>query len=338
MKHYRIFLTGGSGFVGTNLIDRLIEKKISIFNIDKFTYSSNKKYQKKRKYYQIKKLDIAKISQKKLIYFFDKFRPTHIIHLAAESHVDKSIKSLKLFINTNIIGTVNILNALKNCKNKKKITLIHVGTDEIYGDLKNKNKKFHSNTPINPQNPYAATKASAIHILKSFYNTFKINYIIVNPSNLFGPFQYPEKFIPRNILLAKNKKNMQLYGKGENRRSWLYIHDFIEALILIIKKGKKSRTYLPGSDKTYSNKTILNYIQKILLIKLKKKIKTTYVKDRLGHDIKYQNNSTDVKNLGWRQKVRILEGLNKTVSWYLNSKNIKLFKNIKLTLMTKIKN
>jgi len=333
-KLKKILITGGCGFLGTNLIDILLKKKVKILNLDKVSYSSNKKYQKNYKNYQFKKIDISKISYKKIKNILIKFKPTHIVNLAAESHVDRSIHSIGTFIENNIIGTLNLLNALKDYKLKKNVKFIHVGTDEIYGDLKNKNAKFKATSPIDPKNPYSATKASAILILKSFGNTYGINFIIVNPSNLFGPYQFTEKLIPRNILLAKRDGIMQLYGTGLNKRSWLFIDDFIDAFLLIISKGKLFRTYLPGSNYAHTNKYVLNKILKIFKSDLKKNIEIIFVKDRKGHDLKYFNDNRDLKKMGWKQKHNITMGLRKTIKWYLNSQNINLFKKIDLELLT----
>jgi dTDP-glucose 4,6-dehydratase len=328
-------ITGGLGFVGTNLINKILENKFNkIINFDCYNYSSNKYYLKDSKNYRLFKINLANknsiLKIKKIIKFF---KPKYFIHLAADTHVDRSIKSTSKFIENNIHSTINILDILKDIK--KKIKLIYVGTDEVYGDLGKSKKKFNSSSPLDPKNPYSASKASSINFIKAYGSTFNINYIIINPSNLYGPFQYPEKLIPKNIMIFLKKKKMHLYGSGNNFRSWLYISDFIDALQIILKKGKVFKTYLPCSEKYYSNKYILEKILKIANIRRKKfKFYITKVKDRKGHDHKYFSNNKDVKILGWRNKKSLTNGLKLTYQWYLNKKNIKFFKKINLSLQT----
>jgi dTDP-glucose 4,6-dehydratase len=289
---------------------------------------------KNKKNYKLFKINLAKknsiLKLKKIIRLF---KPKYFIHLAAETHVDRSIKSTQKFLENNITSTVNILDVLKIIR--KKIKLIYIGTDEVYGDLGKSKKKFNNNFPLNPKNPYSASKASAINFVKAYGNTFGISYIIINPCNLYGPFQYPEKFIPKNIIRFLRKKRMHLYGSGNNFRSWLYISDFVDALFTIVKEGKIFSTYLPCSEKYYSNKIILKNILKLSNIK-KEKFKNYIknVKDRKGHDYKYFSDNNDTKKLGWKTKINLANGLRFTFQWYSNKKNIKLFKNINLNLQT----
>ena len=328
-------ITGGLGFVGTNLIKKILENKSNkIINFDYYNYASNKYFLKNSKNYKLFKINLAKnnyISKVKNIVKF--VNPKYFIHVAADTHVDRSIKSTSKFLENNIHSTINILDILKDIR--KKIKFIYVGTDEVYGDLGKSKKKFNSTSCMNPKNPYSASKASAINFVKAYGNTFGISYIIVNPSNLYGPFQYPEKLIPKNIILFLRRKKMQLYGSGDNMRSWLYISDFVEAMLIIIKKGKSFNTYLPCPEKYCSNKNILENILKLSNIEKKEfKFYITKVRDRKGHDYKYFSDNSDVKKLGWKNKHNLINGLKLTFKWYSNKNNLKLFKTINLNLQT----
>jgi dTDP-glucose 4,6-dehydratase len=325
----KIIVTGGSGFIGSNLVNFLIRKKFFIINIDKLTYSSNnyKNNLRNKKNYKLIRLDINKKEVKKII---ARYRPKAIFNLAAETHVDRSIDGPDKFIHSNILGTFNILESLRHLK-KKKISpkLIHISTDEVYGDIK---KGLRSNEDDNyrPSSPYSASKASADHLVKSYIRTFKINAVISNCCNNYGPYQFPEKLIPKMILNIFNNKPLHIYAKGKNSREWIYVEDHCEALFKLYLKGKNGESYNVGSGVNLQNvdlvKRILN-VCKIMNIKIGRKTKIKFVTDRPGHDLRYAlNNKKIFKDLKWKPKIKFMDGLKKTVIWYLNNK--KFFKKI----------
>ena len=326
----KIVVTGGLGFIGSNLIDLLIKKGFSVINIDKVSYASNFYNTldfKKSKNYKFLKLNIN--NKNKLIKIFNKYRPLGIFNLAAETHVDRSIDSPEQFINSNILGTFNLLEAFKKfSKNNKKSRLIHISTDEVYGDiLKGRTKE---NYPYSPSSPYAASKASSDHIVFSYVKTFGVNAIITNCSNNYGPKQHPEKLIPKMIYNIINNKPLPIYGNGKNSREWIYVKDHCEALVKIFKSGKIGQTYNIGSNKNLNNieicKNLLNIAKRN--IKIGKKVKIKFIKDRPGHDKRYALNSLKlIKKLNWKPKTIFLDGINKTFLWYLNNK--KYFRSIK---------
>jgi len=319
----KIIVTGGLGFIGSNLIEELLKKNYKVLNIDKVTYSSNfyniNEF-KNNKNYLFKKCDIGNKILNKII--FD-FKPSGIFNLAAETHVDRSIEKPSNFINSNIYGTFNILEIFKKYSKKFKNTrLIHISTDEVYGDiLVGRTKENH---PYNPSSPYAASKASSDHLVSSYVRTYEIPAIITNCSNNYGPRQHPEKLIPKIIYNIINNKEIPIYGKGTNSREWIYVKDHCEALIKIFKKGKIGNFYNIGSNK---NETNVGITKKILKFSKKKiqigdKVKIKYVKDRPGHDIRYALNSNKIiKDLNWKPRTSLKDGLTKTFDWYLNNQN-----------------
>ena len=320
----KILVTGGSGFIGTNLVNFLIEKKFFVINIDKLTYSSNKYNNKNRnnKNYKFYKLDINK--KKDLLKIIKKHKPSTIFNLAAETHVDRSIDGPKKFIDTNILGVFNILEALRHLKKiKKKIKLIHVSTDEVYGDIK-KNLRSNENHTYQPSSPYSASKASADHLVKSYIRTYKINAVISNCCNNYGPFQFPEKLIPKMISNIFNNKKLTLYAKGKNSREWIHVKDHCEALYQLYLKGVSGESYNVGSGINYTN---INLIKKILKlcknkgIDLGRKSKIVFVKDRPGHDFRYALDSRKImRKLKWKAKINIENGLSDTLNWYFENK------------------
>jgi len=337
----KIIVTGGLGFIGTNLINRLMENKNNIvLNIDKISYCSNLSTNvnySNNKNYSFKKIDLFKNSielQKAVILF----KPDAIFHLAAESHVDASITNSKIFFDTNVNGTLNILNVTKiylNKFNKKNFKFIHIGTDEIYGDLNfNSKEKFRENSPILPNNPYSASKACGVVIARSFFKNFKLPIIITNSVNNFGKFQFPEKFIPRSILTSVSKKKIEVYGKGKNQRSWIHVEDHVDALILVEKRGKIGETYNISTDFIVTNKKLSKLIKNNLL-KNKIKTKVIFVKDRLGHDKRYAVDNAKIKKLGWKYNSDFLNKLEKTVNWYLITNNLNYFKNLNKEILRK---
>ena len=319
----KIVVTGGLGFIGSNLIDLLIKNGFYVINIDKISYASNFYNTldfKNNKNYKFLKLNIN--NKNKLVKIFNKYRPLGIFNLAAESHVDRSIDAPEQFINSNILGTFNLLEAFKKfSKKNRKSKLIHVSTDEVYGDiLKGRTKE---NYPYSPSSPYAASKASSDHIVFSYIKTFGIKAIITNCSNNYGPKQHPEKLIPKMIYNIINNKPLPIYGNGKNSREWIYVKDHCEALIKIFKSGKIGETYNIGSNKNLNNIEICKNLLKIAKknIKIGKKVKINFIKDRPGHDKRYALDSSKLmKKLKWKPKKNFLSGINDTFKWYLSNK------------------
>ena len=319
----KIVVTGGLGFIGSNLIDLLIKNGFSVINIDKVSYASNFYNTlgfKNSKNYKFLKININ--NKKKLIKIFKKYKPLGIFNLAAETHVDRSIDSPEQFISSNILGTFNLLEAFrKYSKNNKKSKLIHISTDEVYGDiLKGRTKEKY---PFNPSSPYAASKASSDHIVFSYIKTFGIKAIITNCSNNYGPRQHPEKLIPKMIYNIINNRPLPVYGDGKNSREWIYVNDHCEALVKVFKLGKIGETYNIGSNKNLNNIEICKNLLKIAKknIKIGKKVKIKFIKDRPGHDKRYALDSSKlIKKLKWKPKTNFLNGINNTFKWYLNNK------------------
>ena len=330
----KVIVTGGNGFIGSNLIKFLIQKNYFVINIDKNTYSKNSYILKnlKKKNYVFYKLDIN--NRKKILKNLKKNKPNAIFNLAAETHVDRSIDSPKEFINSNICGVFNLLEAIK--KYKKKIKLIHISTDEVYGDLKG-NSKSNENSSYNPSSPYSASKASSDHLIKSYVRTFGIDASISNCCNNYGPGQFPEKLIPTLIFNILHNKPLPIYGKGINSREWIYVEDHCRGLLTILNKGKKGESYNIGTGVNINNlnltKLLLNIV-KNKKIKIGKKVKIKFIKDRPGHDLRYALNSNKIrKKLKWKPLINFRSGLNETFIWYY--KNNKFFKNFSKKLFFK---
>ena len=322
----KILVTGGLGFIGSNLINLLLKKNYKVLNIDKVTYASNfyniKEF-KKNKNYKFIRCDLN--NPKKLKEIIAKYKPIGIFNVAAETHVDRSIDGPKNFINSNIIGTFNILEILR--KQKIKIKLIHISTDEVFGDILRGRSK--EDDAYKPSSPYAASKAASDHLVTSYIRTYKVPAIVTNCSNNFGPRQHPEKLIPKIIYNILNNKNLPIYGKGKNSREWIYVEDHCEALIKIFRKGKLGEFYNIGSN---FNKDNLDVAKTLITIAKKKKllgknVKIIFVKDRPGHDMRYAINSNKLKKqLKWKPKVSFMNGLEKTFNWYIN--NQKYYSNL----------
>jgi len=318
----KIIVTGGLGFIGSNLIGLLLKKKYSVLNIDKISYSSsfyNVREFKNSKNYNFIKCDI---NDKKLKNIFLKYKPNIIFNLAAETHVDRSIDNPGNFINSNIIGTYNLLECFRDFSKKNNTKLIHISTDEVYGDiLKGRTDEKH---PYNPSSPYAASKAASDHLVYSYIKTYKIPAIITNCSNNYGPKQHPEKLIPKLIYNILNNRNLPIYGKGINSREWIYVEDHCDALFKISKLGKIGNFYNIGSNKDVTNIKISKNLLKIAKLKFKvgKNVKIKFVKDRPGHDIRYALNSKKIfKELKWLPKTKFKDGLIKTFDWYVKNLN-----------------
>ena len=319
----KVIVTGGLGFIGSNLIKFLLKKKYFVINLDKVSYSSNfynvKKFSKNKNYKFIK-VDIN--DEKKVLQIFKKYKPNAIFNLAAETHVDRSIDSPKNFIDSNIVGVFNLLECFRDFSKKNKSKLIHISTDEVYGDiLKGRSDEFF---PLRPNSPYAASKASSDLLLRSYIRTYNIPAIVTNCSNNYGPKQHPEKLIPKIIYNIMNNKPLPIYGKGLNSREWIYVKDHCDALLKIFIKGKIGEFYNIGSNKNLNNLQVSNelLINAKKIIKLGKKVKISFVKDRPGHDIRYALNSNKIKKkLGWKPKINFKQGIRLTLNWYFKNKN-----------------
>ena len=320
----KVLVTGGLGFIGSNLIKLLISKKYFVINLDKISYASNfynvKEFSKSRKYKFIK-ADLN--NRSKILNILKKYKPSIIFNLAAETHVDRSIDAPYNFIKSNILGAFNLLESFrKYYLSNKTSKLIHISTDEVYGDVLNGRSK--ENDTYKPSSPYAASKASSDHLVSSYVRTFNIPAIITNCSNNYGPRQHPEKLIPKLIYNILNNKDLPIYGKGLNSREWIFVDDHCEALIQVSKKGKIGNFYNIGSNLNLNNLKITKCLIQIAKSKLKigKNVKIKFVKDRPGHDLRYALNSNKiVKNLKWKPKVGISKGLEKTFDWYLKNPN-----------------
>ncbi len=318
----KVIVTGGLGFIGSNLIDLLISKNYFVINIDKVTYSSNfyntREY-KKSKRYKFLKCDIKDKQIKKILF---KYKPAAIFNLAAETHVDRSIDSPESFIQSNIIGVFNLLECFKQYVKNHKSKLIHISTDEVYGDVLS--GRSSENYPYQPSSPYAASKAASDHLVSSYVRTYKIPAMITNCSNNYGPKQHPEKLIPKLIYNILNNKPLPIYGKGTNSREWIYVKDHCEALLKVFIKGKVGEFYNIGSNKNLNNlqvsKELINISKS--LHNIGKKVKIFFVKDRPGHDVRYALNSNKIKDkLGWKPRTNFRQGIKLTFDWYFKNRN-----------------
>ncbi len=318
----KIIVTGGLGFIGSNLIDLLLKKNFYVINVDKATYSSNyynvKEFKKSRKYKFIK-LDIKNRKFKQLL---SRYKPHGIFNLAAETHVDRSIDNPDSFIQSNIVGVYNLLESFKNFSKTNNSKLIHISTDEVYGDILSgrSNEKY----PYQPSSPYAASKAASDHLVSSYVRTYDIPAIVTNCSNNYGPKQHPEKLIPKLIYNILNNKPLPIYGKGTNSREWIYVKDHCEALLKVFLKGKTGEFYNIGSNKNMNNlevtKELLKNSKK--LVRIGNKVKIDFVKDRPGHDVRYALNSNKIKKkLGWKPKTKFSKGIKLTLDWYFKNRS-----------------
>lgn len=321
----KIVVTGGLGFIGSNLVKKLVKKNYFVIIIDKNTYSGNIENIKNLNSKNIK-LNIFDINnQKKFEDVLNVYKPNAIFNLAAETHVDRSIDDPSSFIKSNISGVYSILEAFKNFRKKNKSEknkLIHISTDEVYGDIK-KNKFSKETDAYKPSSPYAASKAASDHLVNSYSRTYNLPLIISNCSNNYGPNQFPEKLIPKLILSCLRNDNLEIYGNGKNEREWIHVEDHCDALIKILYKGKLKNNYNIGSGEIFNNvqiaKLILKYFKNYKKIKTKSQI--IFVRDRPGHDFRYALNSNKIKkDLGWKKKYNFETGLKKTIDWYLSNK------------------
>ena len=321
---HKIIVTGGLGFIGSNLINMLLKRNYYVVNLDKITYASNFFNVKKlsnKKNYKFVKCDIG--DKNKVEKLLNKFKPICIFNLAAETHVDRSIDSPENFINTNILGTFNLLeNFRKYSKKNKNVRLIHISTDEVYGDiLKGRSKEIDTYIP---SSPYAASKASSDHLVYSYVRTFNIPAIVTNCSNNYGPRQHPEKLIPKLIYNIISNNVLPIYGKGKNSREWIHVDDHCDALIKVFKKGKIGNFYNIGSNYNLDNISVAKHLIKVSkkYIKIGRKVKIKFIKDRPGHDLRYAIDSGKIrKSLKWRPKYSFKDGIDKTFLWYLKNQN-----------------
>mgnify|MGYP000421355284 CR=1 FL=1 len=328
----RIIVTGGAGFIGSTLVKKLLSEGNEVINVDCLTYAGNKESLldvETNKSYHFENVNI--LNKIELDRLFEQYQPNAVMHLAAESHVDRSIESPMNFIQTNIIGTYNLLETSmsyfsKIDANEKKIFRFHhISTDEVYGDLEPSMEPFEEDTRYDPSSPYSASKASSDHLVRSWSRTFGLPVLVSNCSNNYGPYQFPEKLIPLTISNALNQKQIPIYGKGDQIRDWLYVEDHVDALYNILRHGKIGRTYNIGGNNEITNIEVVNLICKILEELTKNtnqeyKSLITHVQDRPGHDKRYAINSNKIKNeLGWAPKENFTSGLRKTVKWYLSN-------------------
>ena len=328
----KVVVTGGYGFIGSNLIRLLLKKNYFVINIDKISYSSN--------FYNLRNIETKNyvfiktdINNKYAIFrAIKKYKPAIIFNLAAKTHVDRSIDGPKPFIDSNINGVFNLLECIRahNKKYTTQIKLIHISTDEVYGDIVDTRKRADESYKFKPSSPYAASKASADHLVNSYVRTYNFPAIITNCSNNYGPRQFPEKMIPRLIFNILNNLPLPIYGKGLNSREWIHVEDHCRALEIVSRKGKIGENYNIGSGKNLTNIQLTKLIIKIMKKKLSStssSAKIQFVKDRPGHDIRYALNSQKMnKKFKWSTLIKINRGLSETIDWYI--KNIGYFKSI----------
>ena len=325
----KVIVTGGNGFIGSNLIKYLLSKRYFVVNIDKNKYSNGSYLLKKNtnKNYRFFRLDI---NNNKILKILTKYKPHAIFNLAAETHVDRSIETPKDFIHSNILGTFNILEQIRSYKKRYRnnLRLIHISTDEVYGDLK-KSERSDELYSYKPSSPYSASKASADHLIKSYVRTYKLDAVISNCCNNFGPGQFPEKLIPTLIFSILNNRSLPIYGKGRNSREWIYVKDHCEGLLALFKKGISGESYNIGTNNNVSNLNLTKLLLKITKnkkIKIGKNVKIKFVADRPGHDFRYALNSKKIrKKINWRPKKNFKSGLEETLKWYMD--NQKFFNN-----------
>ena len=333
-KYNKILITGGAGFIGGNLISKLLqETECKIFNIDKMGYASDETNLKKfikvnnKDNYHLMQIDL--INAKEIDEALKSVKPDLVMHLAAESHVDRSIEGPKVFLESNIIGTFNLLQSSLDyydssfITNKDNFLFHHISTDEVFGSLGNEGS-FNEDSAYDPRSPYSASKASSDHLVRAWNNTFNLPTVISNCSNNFGPYQYPEKLIPVAILKLLNEEEVPIYGDGKNIRDWLFVDDHINALILVATFGKISNNYCVGGHGEISNKDLILKISEIMdeifPNKSPHKRLIKFVKDRQGHDFRYSIDPTKIKReLGWKVNRGLEENLEFTVRWYIDN-------------------
>ncbi|MEY3965129.1 MAG: dTDP-glucose 4,6-dehydratase [Bacteroidota bacterium] len=322
-----IVITGGAGFIGSHVVRRFVNKypEYHIINLDALTYAGNLENLRDiegAENYEFMKADITNISDIEALF---KSRNIHsVIHLAAESHVDRSISNPIDFVMTNVVGTVVLMNAYKAYGDTQNGRFYHVSTDEVYGTLGDEGK-FTETTPYSPNSPYSASKASSDHFVRAYHETFKLPVVISNCSNNYGSHQFPEKLIPLMIHNIKNEKALPVYGKGENIRDWLWVEDHASAIDAVFHKGRNGETYNIGGNNEWKNIDLVHKLCEIMDAKLGRtegesaKL-ITYVTDRAGHDFRYAIDASKIEaELGWKPSVNFAEGFEKTIDWYLSN-------------------
>lgn len=329
-KH--ILITGGAGFIGSHVVRLFVTKypDYKIINLDKLTYAGNLENLKDIEdspNYVFEHGDI--VDEDFINGLFEKYNLDGVIHLAAESHVDRSITDPMAFVKTNVIGTCNLLNAAKNAwkGNYEGKRFYHVSTDEVYGELHNPEEFFLETTSYDPRSPYSASKASSDHFVRAYHNTYGLPIVVSNCSNNYGPNHFPEKLIPLMINNIRNAKPLPVYGKGENVRDWLFVKDHARAIDEIYHNGKNGDTYNIGGNNEWTNIDLVHLLIKLMDAKLgnpegESTKLITYVTDRAGHDLRYAIDATKLMDeLGWKPSVTFEEGLAYTVDWYFDNWN-----------------
>ncbi|MEA5260593.1 dTDP-glucose 4,6-dehydratase [Arcicella aquatica] len=326
-----LLITGGAGFIGSHVVRLFVNNyaDYTIVNLDKLTYAGNLENLKDiedKPNYIFEKGDI--VDADFINQLFDKYQFDGVIHLAAESHVDRSIAEPMAFVMTNVVGTCNLLNAAKNAWKEggyEGKRFYHVSTDEVYGELHNPEDFFTETTPYDPRSPYSASKASSDHFVRAYGNTYKLPVVITNCSNNYGPNHFPEKLLPLMINNILHNKPLPVYGKGENVRDWLFVVDHARAIDTVFHNGVLGETYNIGGFNEWKNIDIVKLVCKTMDSKLGREEGTsekliTYVTDRAGHDLRYAIDATKIMNeLGWKPSLQFEEGLEKTVSWFLSN-------------------
>jgi len=328
----KILVTGGAGFIGSAVVRMAVNQGHQIVNLDKLTYAANLEnvgMLASNPNYAFEQVDINDAAAVNAV--FEKHRPEAVMHLAAESHVDRSIDGPGAFIQTNVIGTFNMLQSARglwdNLKGeaKENFRFHHVSTDEVYGDLHPGDPAFEETTPYDPSSPYSASKAASDHLVRAWHRTYGFPVVVTNCSNNYGPYQFPEKLIPVVILKALHEQEIPVYGTGENIRDWLYVDDHADALLTVLTKGRLGETYNIGGN---NERTNLELVKTICAIMDERKIHNTaceslitFVTDRPGHDYRYAINATKIESeLGWTPSVEWNQGFEKTIDWYLDNR------------------
>lgn len=327
----RVLVTGGLGFIGSAVCRKLVSSHCAdVVNVDKLTYAANPRSLDpiaRNPRYVFEQADICDRGAMDAI--FAQYKPTAVLHLAAESHVDRSITGAGAFLQTNIVGTYQLLEATKHYYGglasnvKEKFRFVHVSTDEVYGSLGAKGR-FREDTPYQPSSPYSASKAASDHLALAWYKTYGLPVIVSNCSNNYGPCQFPEKLIPLTILNGLEGKSIPVYGAGVNVRDWLYVDDHAHGLITLLSSGKLGERYNFGGDSEHRNLTVINFICDILdrlaPESWSRRSLITFVADRPGHDLRYAIDATKARQeLGWRPQESFMSGLERTVRWYLEN-------------------